>query len=252
MFTHAIVRKPGKNFHQGITMSNLGPPSYRRMLKQHTMYVEILKSLGLEVVVLEALSDFPDAYFVEDTAVVTPHIAVITNPGAASRKGEEDSIEPILAKYCKTVRIQPPATLEGGDVLMAGTHFFIGLSERTNEEGAEQLGCILGQYGNTWTAVPLAAGLHLKSSVNYVGNNTLLITEEFAHLAAFQGYEMIILNREEEYAANTLLVNQHLIIPKGFLSFRKKLIPLGLPIHELEVSEARKMDGGLTCMSLRF
>ena len=252
MFTHAITRRPGEDFAQGLTTSDLGPPSYGLMVKQHEAYVRTLKALGLETIVLDALPGYPDATFVEDTAVVTPDVAIITNPGAEARRGEEDAIEPILASYRKTVRIQAPGTVDGGDVLMVGTHFFIGISDRTNDEGAEQLGRILEEYGNTWTAVPVAAGLHLKSSVNHVGKRTLLVTEEFADLDELTGYGRIVLDKAEEYAGNMLLIHDCLITPKGFPDTRKKLEAMGLEIIELDVSEARKMDGGLTCMSLRF
>jgi dimethylargininase len=252
MITIAITRKPGRNFSQGITTSDLGAPDYARMLEQHAAYLEALRGLGVEVITLEALDDFPDAYFVEDTAIVIPESAIVTNPGALSRKGEVEAIEPVLAQFRKIERIRPPATVEGGDVLMVEKHFFIGISQRTNLEGAAQLGQMLEAYGNTWTAVPLPAGLHLKSSVNYVGKNTLLLNREFANLPEFQRYDKIVLDQDEEYAVNTLLVNDCLIIPKGFPLARKKLMTLETPIIELEVSEARKMDGGLTCMSLRF
>jgi dimethylargininase len=252
MFTFAITRKPGENFAQGLTTSNLGAPNYELMLRQQQAYVETLRSLGLEVIVLEAQPDYPDAHFVEDTAVVTPDVAVITNPGATARQGEQDTIEPVLARYRSTARIQPLGTVDGGDVLMVGAHFFIGISERTNQQGAEQLGRILAEYGNTWTAVPVDAGLHLKSGVNYVGKNTLLLTEEFATMGVFEGYEHIVLDKAEEYAGNTLLINDCLITPQGFPNTRKKLEALGLAIIELDVSEVRKMDGGLTCLSLRF
>lgn len=252
MFTHAITRKPGRNFAQGITTSDRGTPSYELIVKQHEAYIQVLRSLGLEVIVLDADPDYPDAYFVEDTAVVTPDVAVITNPGIEARQGEEDTIEPLLAEHRKTVSVKPPGTLDGGDVLMVNRHFFIGISERSNREGVEQLGRILEKYGNAWTAVPVLSGLHLKSGVTFVGNNTLLLTQDFAHLNEFMGYDKIILNKEEEYAANTLLINDCLITPKGFSATRKRLEALGLNIIELDVSEVRKMDGGLTCMSIRF
>lgn len=251
-FTHAITRKPGENFAQGITTSNLGAPDYVRILEQHQAYVQALKSVGIEVIVLEPLPGYPDAYFVEDTAVVTPEIAVITNPGAKARQGEEATIEPVLAEYRETARIQPPGTVDGGDVLMVGKHFFIGISERTNREGTGQLGRILERFGYSWTGVPVGAGLHLKSSLNYVGKDTLLVSEAFNQLHHLEGFDKIVVDRGEEYAANTLLVNDHLIVPRDFPGTRKKLTALGLAIIELEVSEARRMDGGLTCMSLRF
>jgi dimethylargininase len=252
MFNYAIARLPGENFADGLTTSDLGRPSYPLILQQHAAYVETLRRLGLQATVLPAEPGYPDAYFTEDTAIVTPKVAAITRPGAAARRGEENSIAPLLALYRPTERIQAPGTVDGGDVLMVGDHFFIGLSERTNPPGAEQLGAILKKHGHTWEAVPVGAGLHLKSSVNFVGGKTLLVTGALADYPGFAAYEKILVPAGQEYAANTLWVNDHLIMPAGYPQVREKLARLGLPITELEVSEVRKMDGGLTCMSLRF
>ena len=252
MFAHAITRRPGPDFAQGITTSSLGAPEYASILKQHAAYVDTLRALGLDVIELEAEPGYPDAYFVEDVAVVTPCIAVITNPGAEARKGEERTIEPILARYRPVERIRPPGTVDGGDVLIVDRHAFVGISERTNEEGARQLGSILKEYGYTWTPVPVEAGLHLKSDVNVVGPDTLLITKPFASRNVFARYDRILVDADEVYAANTLWVNEVLITPRGFPKTRKKLDALGCVVIELDVSEMRKMDGGLTCLSLRF
>ena len=252
MFTRAITRKPGKNFHRGITGVSLGTPGYTLILQQHDAYIRTLRSLGLEVILLDAHPDFPDAYFVEDTAVVTPEVAAITLPGAAARQGEEDTIEAVLAKYRKTVRIRSPGTLDGGDVFAAGNHYYIGLSERTNKNGAEQLGSILEEYDHSRTIIPVRYGLHLRAGVNYIGHNTLLLNEEYATLEAFKKYSRIVLDKDEAYAANTLWTNDRLITPKGFPKTRKKLSTMGIEIIELDVSEMHKMDGGLTCMSIRF
>jgi dimethylargininase len=253
MFTHAIARIPCKNFARGLTTTvSSEPADYGLMLKQHEAYLTSLSAAGLEVIVLDPQPDFPDAHFVEDTAVVTPDVAVITIPGAGARRGEEESIIPALAEFRKIERIQAPGTVDGGDVLQVGNHFFIGLSERTNQEGAEQLGRILQAYNYTWTMVAVSAGLHFKSSVNYVGQNTLLVTPDFSAREQLEGYDHIVLDSSEAYAANTLLVNEHLLIPAGYPITRKRLETLGLNIIELEVSEVRRMDGGLTCMSLRF
>ena len=186
MFKCAIARKPGKDFAQGITTSNLGTPSYELILEQHSVYIETLRSFGLEVIVLDPLLGYPDAYFVEDIAVVTPDIAILTNPGIASRRGEVETIESTLAKYRETLRIQAPGTVDGGDVLMVGTDLYIGISNRTNREGAEQLASILEAYGKASTMVPVKSGLHLKSNVNYIGQSTLLITEGYADLDQFR------------------------------------------------------------------
>ena len=252
MFTHAITRLPGKNFYQGLTTSNLGPPDYTLILQQHHAYRQTLLSLGLDVVVLPPEPAFPDAYFVEDPAIITPKIAVITRPGAPSRQGEEATLEPILKFYRPVAHISPPGTLDGGDVLMVGEHFFIGLSERTNEEGANQLSTILYSSGYTCETVPVAAGLHLKSSVNFIGANRLLITETLANNPAFSGFDKIIVDDEEAFAANTLYVNHVLLIPKGNPQIYQKLTDMAMRIIQMDVSEVQKMDGGLTCMSLRF
>jgi dimethylargininase len=253
MFTQAIARKPGENFARGLTTNvNSQPPRYERLLKQHGNYLDTLISCGLQVTVLDPLPDFPDAYFVEDTAVVTPDVAVVTNPGADSRKGEVESIARVLANFRKIERILAPGTLDGGDVLQVDNHFFIGVSQRTNKEGAEQLGSILEGFGNTWGTISVGDGLHFKSSVNYVGKNTLIVTPDFAENTELSGYNRIILERDEVYAANTLLVNDRLLTPAGFPSVRKRLEGLGCEIIELETSEMRKMDGGLTCLSIRF
>ena len=252
MFTHAIARKPGMNFFNGLTTAHLGVPDYTRMIRQHEAYIQALRSVGLEVIVLEADIKYPDGYFVEDVAILTPEIAVITNPGAMARKGEEDSIELLLRRYRPTVRIQAPGTVEGGDVLMIGMHFFIGISARTNREGATQLAQILERYGYGWTSVQVEAGLHLKSNVNSVGEDTLLVVEDYAERKEFTGYAKIIVPKNEAYAANTLWINNHLFMPSGFPETRGRLAAAGLPLVELDMSEAQKMDGGLTCMSLRF
>jgi len=251
-FTFAITRRPAKNFAQGLTSSNLGRPSYELVLKQHASYVDTLKTIGLNVIELDPQPDYPDAHFVEDTAVVIPEVAIITRPGAVSRRGEAESIAEILRQYRKIEQIQAPGTLDGGDVLMIDNHFFIGISERTNPEGARQLSRILENYGKTWTTMRVGAGLHFKSSVNYVGKNSILVTGDFADHEAFNGYDLIIVNKTEQYCANTLWINDHLLIPAGFPNTRKKLKHLRQPLIELDVSEMQKMDGGLTCLSLRF
>jgi dimethylargininase len=252
VFTKSITRLPGENFADGLTTSTLGRPSYPLILQQHHAYRQALQNLGLDVIVLPAEPAYPDAYFVEDPAIVTPKIAVITRPGAPSRQGEEMTLEPVLKQYRPVVHIQPPGTVDGGDVLCVGNHFFIGLSARTNSEGAFQLAKILASAGHTSENVPVPSGLHLKSGVNYVSKNTLLITKSLVDHPAFARYKLLLLNPDEEYAANTLWVNDTLLMPKGFPKTYAKLTSLGMSIIELDVSEVQKMDGGLTCMSLRM
>ncbi len=251
-FTHAIVRKAGPNFADGITTADLGRPDYVLVLAQHAAYVATLQRLGLAVVELDPLPDHPDAHFVEDTAVIVPEVAVVANMGAPARQGEEQAMAPLLAQYRQLAAIELPGTFDGGDVLVVEKHCMIGISERTNKSGAQQLGETLAKYGYRWDAIPVGAGLHFKSSVNYVGKNTLLIDEAFVEYPAFAGYAKLVIEPDELYAANTLWINHHLLTPAGFPKTKAQLATLGLPIIELETSELRKMDGGLTCLSLRF
>ena len=252
MYQQAITRKPGRNCAQGITTAHLGAPDYALTLQQHAAYVQALRALGLKVIVMDALPDFPDAHFVEDTAVVMPEVAIITRPGARARRGEEEAIEPVLGRYRETERIQAPGTVDGGDVLVVGRHAYVGISDRTNAEGARQLGRILERYGYAWAAVTVEGCLHLKSGVNYVGHGSLLVIEAWADRDEFGEYDQIIVDAREACAANTVWVNDHLLMPRGFPVTRLKLERLGLEIVELDASEVRKMDGGLTCLSLRF
>jgi len=251
LYSQAITRKPCKNFSAGITSSNLGKPDYSLMLQQHHTYVDTLNNLGLQVTELEALDDYPDAHFVEDTAVVVPEIAIIARPGAKSRRGEEITIEDVLAKYKNIEKIKAPGTVDGGDVLITGKKIYIGISERTNQEGANQLSEILIKFGYDSTYISVNKGLHLKSDVNYIGKNTVLMKDIF-DTQDFKSYNKIIVKPEESYVANSLLVNNKLIIPKGFAETKLRLLQAEFDVIELDMSEPQKMDGGLTCFSLRF
>lgn len=252
MFSHALLRRPGPDFAQGLTTARLGPPDYDTILLQHRTYRNALQAAGLNVHELEPLPGFPDAYFVEDTAVVTPETAVITRPGALARRGEEESIAEALARFRPLSRIEAPGTLDGGDVLQAGRVFFIGISSRTNEDGARQLAAIMARFGYESRLIPVGEGLHLKSGVNLVDGAVLLITGQLTGHPAFRDFRQILVPPGEEYAANCLRVNHRLLMPAGFPATRRELESGGLFVEELPVSEVQKMDGGLTCMSLRF
>lgn len=250
MYTRAIVRRPGRNFANGISTSNLGKPDSGKALEQHSAYCEALIKCGVELTVLDADERYPDGCFVEDTAVVNSRVKVISRPGAATRRGEEEAIARVLAGYGPTESIIAPGTLEGGDILRAENHYFIGISERTNREGAEQLSAILSQHGFTTSFIRVEAGLHLKSDIAYLGDGNFISTPVFAHVT--QPANTIILDPEEYYSANCLRVNDYLLFAKGFPKSKKKILGLGYSIIELDMSEFRKMDGGLTCLSLLF
>jgi len=250
VYTRGIVRRPGRNFANGITTSNLGKPDSGKALEQHAAYCEALIKCGVELTVLEADERYPDGCFVEDTAVVNSKVKVISRPGAATRRGEEEAISRVLAGFGPTESIIAPGTLEGGDILRAENHYFIGISERTNREGASQLSAILGKHGFTSSVIRVEAGLHLKSDIAYLGNGNFISTPVFSHVA--HPAKTIILDPEEYYSANCLQVNDYLLIAKGFPKSKKKILDLGYNIIELDMSEFRKMDGGLTCLSLLY
>ena len=169
MFRHAIVRKPCRNLGLGLTTANLGKPDYDKAMDQHAAYIDVLRSCGLEVIILEPDERYPDSTFIEDTAVVTEKMAIVTNPGAPSRKGEEVSVAAALRSFFPALEsIKPPGMLEGGDVMRVGDHFFIGISQRTNPQGADQLVQILSKFGYTATLVSLKDVLHLKTGLAYL------------------------------------------------------------------------------------
>ena len=201
LFTHAITRTPGIDFYRGITSVDSGQPVYERMLAQHHQYIKTLESLDIKVTTLGPLPGYPDAYFVEDVAIMLPEVAVITRPGAPTRRGERESIEPQIRKFRPIVRINPPGTLDGGDVLFTGRHCFIGLSERTNITGAKQLGSILNEHDLAWSTIPVHTGLHLKSSINCIAENCLVISRDYADDETFKGYDLVVLEAHEEAAA---------------------------------------------------
>ena len=256
MFQHAIVRTPCSRVTEGITSApELGKPDYRLALEQHKKYIAALKACGVDVTVLPAEEDYPDSCFVEDTAVLTRKCAIITNPGAATRKGEIQSMLPVIQQFYSEDQIafiQAPGTLEGGDVMMCGSHFFVGRSARTNEEGIRQFKAILEKYGFTCSEVQLDEVLHLKTGVNYLENNNLLVSGEFIEKPDFKDFNKYIIPEEEAYAANCIWVNDTVIVPEGYPAVLDAVRSMGYKTLTVDTSEFRKLDGGLSCLSLRF
>lgn len=253
MFTRAIVRRPGTSFVDGITTANLGKPSLSQALAQHDAYIAALEQCGLEVTVLAADERYPDSTFIEDTAILTRPIAVITNPGAESRNGEKHATRAAVQPFYTAVEeIETPGTLDGGDVMEVNGHFFIGLTARTNARGARQLISILAQNGHTGSTVSLQSFLHLKTGVAWIGGRNLLAAGELIDNPAFRDFNIIPVSPAETYAANCIRVNGRVIIPAGFMHIQKEMASRGYDLIEVEMSEFQKMDGGLSCLSLRF
>lgn len=253
-FHKAIVRTPGRTLEDGIGgSSNLGRPVYENALRQHRNYIQVLDECGVDVMALRADEDYPDSTFVEDTAVILDECAIITNPGAESRKGEIFEIQDVLQSlYAEIEMIYAPGTLEGGDVMRVDRHFYIGLSYRTNMAGAQQLIDILKKYDYTASIVPLRTFLHLKTGISYLEDNILLITGEFVGNPTFEDFRQVVVKPDEAYAANSIRVNDYVIMPEGFPATETRLEELDLEVKTVYVSEFRKVNGGVSCLSLRF
>lgn len=254
MFSHVIVRTPCKALVNGLTSANLGQPSYEKALEQHNAYVRALQTCDVDITILPPNEKFPDSVFVEDTALCTPHCVIITRPGAITRRQETELIEEAVARFYpnKVERITEPGTVEAGDIMMVGSHYYIGLSARTNKEGAEQMIAILNKHGLTGSVVTLEKVLHLKTGLSYLENNNLLASGEFITKPEFSHLNIIEIPEDEAYAANCIWVNGRIIMPAGYPITRQKVAALGYQIIEVDTSEYRKIDGGVSCMSLRF
>jgi dimethylargininase len=255
-FTRAIVRPPAPNFAEGLTTAGFGAPDHHRALEQHAAYCAALEQCGLTLTTLEADPDYPDGTFVEDTAVLTERCAVLARPGAPSRAGEVTSIKERLADFYPSLfSINAPGTLDGGDVCEVGEHFFIGISERTNEAGAGQLAECLAKFAYTTTFVDIRTVkqiLHLKSGISFLGHERIAVIQALAHRTEFDGYDLVRVPPGEEYGANCVLINDHVLVADGYPGFAGQLEQLGYQTIALDMSEFRKMNGGLSCLSLRF
>jgi len=252
---HAIIQTPSSSFAEGLTTAGLGAPNVNLALEQHARYGRALEACGLEVTRLDPDTRHPDSCFVEDAAIVTERGFHLTRPGAPSRRGEVEGMARVLARLQEGVpKIEAPGTLDGGDVCRAGDHFWIGISQRTNVEGAGQLGAWLKTLGYTCEQVDLRETrlLHLKSGMAYLGARRLAVVSRLRDHAAFRGYDLVLLPENESYAANCLEINGRVLIAAGHPVFEARLLDLGYAPRTLDMSEFQKMDGGLSCLSLRW
>ncbi|MFP3042594.1 arginine deiminase family protein [Treponema primitia] len=256
MYKNVIVRTPCRAVINGISSHpELGKPDYDLALKQHAAYIRAMESLGITVRVLPADEAYPDSCFVEDVAVLSERCAVVTNPGAKTRNGEAAGIIPVLKDFYpeKDIRrIISSGTLEGGDVMRIENRFYVGLSARTNQAGVDQFAALLNPYGYEVIPITLKEVLHLKTGVNYLADNRLLVSGEFIAKPEFAAYDKTVIPPEEDYAANCLWINGTVVLPAGFPATETLLKQFGYPTLPVDTSEFRKIDGGLSCLSLRF
>jgi dimethylargininase len=220
--------------------------------RQHHLYETALVELGCQLIQLPAESDLPDSVFVEDIAIVLDELAIITRPGALSRRAEVPSIAAALQPYRPLVYIQEPGTIDGGDVLRIDRTIYIGLTERSSQDAVEQVRSAVVPYEYQVVGVPVKGCLHLKSAVTLAAPGTLLINPDWVDAAHFEGFTLILVHPQEPSAANGLLIDDTLIYPAEFPLTYQRLEEAGLNIRLVPASEVAKAEGAVTCCSLIF
>jgi dimethylargininase len=253
-FARAIARRPGHSVINGLRARDQGAPDFPRFLDEHATYIDALGRAGLAVTVLPALEDYPDSVFVEDAALCFPEGIVMTHPGAPSRTGEAALLADDLEQSgYKVVRNDSGKPIDGGDVLVTDSRVLVGLSERTRPEGYAWLRSILEPWGYAVSAVETPKQvLHLKSDCSVLDGETILVTSRLAGEDCFASYRTITVPRGEEAAANSIRVNETVLVPEGFPATAGLLTGNGYRVKAVPVSQAALLDGGLSCMSLRI
>lgn len=253
-FTHAITRRPSASITNGLRAVDTGTPDLATMQAHHAAYIAALRSTGATVVELPPLDAYPDSVFVEDTALCLPQGAIVMRPGAPTRLGEAAEMAPHLQALYSTVEwIKGPGTIEGGDILVTGREILVGQSARTDAAGIEELRAIVTRWGHTLREVHTPPGvLHFKTDCSLLDADTVLSTERLSASGCFNGYRVIHTAEGEDAAANTIRFNNIVLMPAGFPATRARIEAAGYKVVEIGNSECAKLDGGMSCLSLRF
>lgn len=253
-FTHAVVRCPGASIARGLRAADVGNPDAAEFSLQHKAYIQALEEAGVEVQILPAWEDFPDSVFIEDSSLCLPEGAVIMRPGAPSRTGESDAMADILKSYFDDIRtIDGPGFIEGGDILVTDSEIIVGLSERTDRTGVEELSARVSDWGMPVRVLETPPNvLHFKTACGLLDEETILATRQMAGGGFFDSYRTLTIPEGEEAAANAIRVNDTVFLSDGFPQTLDLLNDAGYRVVVLATGEAAKVDGGLSCMSLRF
>lgn len=253
-FTHAICRRPADTAVRGLRAADTGDPDLQTFRRQHATYVDALRRAGLEVEVLEPIEVFPDSVFVEDPALCVADAAIILRPGAKTRFGEREHARAALAeRFERCINLPPDGFVEGGDILVTGREVVVGLSARTDRNGVRALMRVLGDLGLSVRTLQTPADiLHFKSACGLLEPDTVLCTEALAATGCFSGYHIIQCPGGEEAAANVIRVNDVVLVSAGYPGTVDLLDRHGFDVVTVPASEAARLDGGLSCMSLRF
>ena len=244
----AITRDVSSSIaHAELTHLERVPIDYERAREQHEEYRALLASLGCDVIALPGDAAYPDCVFLEDTAIVLDDMAVITRPGAESRRGEIDVIAEALAPLRSLVHITAPATIDGGDVLVLDERIYVGRSARSNEEALAQLRRLTGREV---IGVDLRGALHLKTAITRVSRDTLLVNREWVDVAPFAGWTLLDVDPTEPFGANAVLLDEVVIYAAAYPQTRAKLESCGIDVRTVNADELAKAEGGVTCCSL--
>jgi dimethylargininase len=247
----AIVQPPSPLLNEGErTHVERTPIDFTRAVRQHRAYCSLLQECGCTVRVVHANAHRPDGVFIEDTAVVLDEVAILGSMGAASRRLETAAIEPILSEYGPVRRIEPPATLEGGDVLRVGRTLLAGLSGRTNADGIESLAGHARRFGYEVRAVPVRGCLHLKTACTALPDGRLLVNPAWVDVPSLHGYHLVEVDASEPFAANVLLAGETVVMAEGHPRTEARVRALGFKVRTVDISELGKAEGGVTCLSL--
>lgn len=253
-FTHAICRKPALSSVKGLRAVDTGAPDIRIFQQHHADYVVALTSAGAQVTLLDALEAYPDSVFVEDSALCLAEGAIAMRPGAPSRLGEAAEMSPALQNlYTEVRQIEGPGYIEGGDILVTEREILVGRSARTDAAGVAELRTLVADWGYTVRELQTPPDvLHFKTDCSLLDEQTILTTNRLATSGCFEGYNLIYTAEGEEACANAIRFNDIVIMPAGFPKTADKLDKAGYRIVEIGNSEAAKLDGGMSCLSLRF
>jgi len=235
-----------------LTFLDREPIDVARAVAQHRAYADALAGLGLDVLGLPADPAFPDSCFVEDVAVAVDELAVMTSPGAASRRGELPAVEAALSRDRTIARIAPPARLDGGDVMVVGRRVFVGRSHRTDAAGAEALASALLPFGYEVIPVPVTGALHLKTAVTPLDAGTLLVNPDWLEAAPLAGFDLVPIDPAEPFAANVLAVAGRVLAHSGFKRTLETLDARGYSLLPVDISEFLKAEAGVTCLSIVY
>jgi dimethylargininase len=223
---------------------------YETAVQQHAAYCQLLQKCGANVSTLNVNCEFPDCAFIEDTAIVFDEVAVLASMGTASRRAEPTGIEPELSRYREICRVEPPATIEGGDVLRVARTLLVGLSTRTNHAGVNALEAMVGRFGYRVVTVPVLGCLHLKTACTALPDNRLLVNPSWLDVQALRPFAVLPVPEQEPWAANVLVVGEKVMIATEHVRTAHSISKLGFNVQTVDVSEFAKAEGGITCLSL--